>query len=78
MSFPAPWRTERSLLHRLLLSRQGEVRPLWGWLAVSAGIALLSLALLEIVLLLLAMNGVPLLRMVLGSQRMVWILRHLP
>lgn len=78
MSFAALWRTERSLTSRLLLSRQGEIRPVWGWLAVTLGIALLGLALLEIVLLLLAMQGVPVLKLVLGSQRMIWLLRHLP
>lgn len=78
MSFVAPWRTDRSLLHRLLLSKQGEVRPLWSWLAVTFGIGLLSLALLEIILLLLAMQGIPLLKMVLGAQRMIWLLRLLP
>lgn len=78
MSFVAPWRTDRSLLNRLLLSRQGEVRPFWGWLAVVGGISLLLITLLEIVLLLLAMQGIPVLRMVLGSQKMIWLLRHLP
>lgn len=78
MSFVAPWRTDRSLMHRILLSKRGEVRTLWSWLAVTFGIGLLSLALLEIVLLLLAMQGIPLLKMVIGAQRMIWLLRVLP
>ncbi|MEN9352959.1 MAG: hypothetical protein RL318_284 [Fibrobacterota bacterium] len=78
MSFVAPWRTERSLLNRLLLSRQGEIRPFWGWLVVVGGISLLLIALTEIVLLLLAMQGIPVLKMVLGSQKMIWLLRHIP
>jgi hypothetical protein len=78
MSSVLPWGSERKFLNRLLLSRQGEVRPFWGWLAVIVGIGLLLVALFEIALLLLTMQGIPVLKLALGSQRMIWLLRHLP
>lgn len=78
MSFVAPWRSDRSLLARLILSRHGEVRPFWGWSAVVMGIGLMLLALVEILTILLALQGISLLRLLFGSQSVIWLVRHLP
>jgi len=78
MSFVAPWRSDRSLLTRLILSRHGEIRPFWGWSAVVVGIGLMLVALVEILMMLLALQGISLLRLVLGSQNVIWLVRHLP
>ena len=71
------WPTDRRLFSRVFLSREGEVRTVWGWFVVAVGGGLLLTALLEIVTLLLALQGISILPFVLGPQMVLWLSRHL-
>jgi len=53
------------------------VRTVWGWFVVAVGGGLLFTALLEIVTLLLALQGISILPFVLGPQMVLWFSRHL-
>ncbi len=72
------WPGKRLHLSQIFLTPAQEVRPFWSRAVIVIGAGVLSLALLEILSLLLALQGVFVLRWAMGAKAVLWLSQHLP